>query len=126
MHNSVLVLLNLHVITKSLDSVFIVIPRVCSHFGKHLVTSICYLFDVLIVYILGQLPAFSHVDGVGSLHAILTNETVINQIAIKVNAIDQNMKVWNARFRVVMKTGKYLGSAQVDAIFLLAVLARPL
>ena len=73
---------------------------------KDVVTGICYLLYVSIVNILGQLPSTFNVDGVGSLDSTIANEGVIHEIPIKVNAVDEDVKVRNARLRIKVKTGK--------------------
>ena len=47
--------------------------------------------------ILGQLPTTFNVDGMGSLDSTIANEGVIHQIAVKVDAVDEDVQVRNAR-----------------------------
>jgi hypothetical protein len=61
---------------------------------------------------------------VGSLHCTVTDEGVIHQIAVKVNAVDQDVKVRDAGLRIKVKTGEYLCPIQIELAFsfLLAIL----
>jgi hypothetical protein len=47
--------------------------------------------------ILGQLPATFNVKGMGSFNCTIANEGVNHQIAVKVNAVDEDVQVQNAR-----------------------------
>jgi hypothetical protein len=66
---------------------------------------------------LGQLPATFNVDGIGSLDYTIANEGVVHQVPVKVNAIDENVKVRNARLCIKVKTGKNLCSVQIELAF---------
>ena len=73
---------------------------------------------------LGQLPATFNVDGIGSLDYTIANEGVVHQVPVKVNAIDENVKVRNARLCIKVKAGKNLCSVQIELAlyFLLSIL----
>ena len=47
--------------------------------------------------ILGQLPTTFNVDGMGCLDCTVANEGVIHQIVVKVDAVDEDVQVRNAR-----------------------------
>ena len=47
--------------------------------------------------ILGQLPSTLNVDGMGSLDCTISNEGVVHQVPVKVNAVDEDVLVRNAR-----------------------------
>ena len=70
-----------------------------------------------LVNILGQLPSTFNVNVVGSLDSTVTDEGVIHQIPIKVNAVDEDVKVRDARLRIKVKTGEYLCPIQIELAF---------
>jgi hypothetical protein len=46
--------------------------------------------------ILGQLPATFNIDGMGSLDGTIANEGVVHQVPVKVDAVDEDVKMRNA------------------------------
>ena len=105
------------IVTTTFKGVFIAVPIVSSHSTKDVITGFGYLLLVSLVNILGQLPSTFNVNGVGSPDCTVTNERVIHQIAIKVNAVDEDMKVRNAGLCVKVKTGEYLCPVQIELAF---------
>ena len=69
-------------------------------------------------------PSTFNVNVVGSLDCTITDEGVIHQITIKVNAVDEDVKVRDAGLRIKVKTGEYLCPVQIELAFsfLLAIL----
>ena len=67
-----------------------------------------------LVNILGQLPTTFNVNGMSSLDCTIANEGVIHEISVKVDAVDEDVKVRNARLRIKVKTGKNLCSVQIE------------
>ena len=72
------------------------VPVITRHSTEYVVTSFRYLLLVCLVNILGQLPTSFNVDGMGSLDCTIANEGVIHQVPVKVNAVDENMKMRDA------------------------------
>lgn len=86
---------------------------------QDVITGFRYLLYVSIVNILGQLPSTFNIDGVGSFNCFFPDEGVIHQIPIKVDAVDEDVKVRNAGLRIKVKTGKNLCPIQIELSFTL-------
>jgi len=52
---------------------------------------------VSLVNFLGQLPSTFNVDGMGNLDSTIANEGVVHQVPVKVDAVDEDVQVRNAR-----------------------------
>ena len=108
MQNTLLVTLLMDFVTTTFKTMLITVPIVVLHFTEYVVTSFRYLLLVNLVNILGQLPSSFNVDGMGSLDCTIANEGVIHQVPIEVDAVDEDMKMRNARLRIKVKTGENL------------------
>ena len=91
-----LVTLLMDFVTTTFKTMFITAPIVALHSTEDVITGFRYLLLVSLVNIFGQLPPTFNVDGVGSLDSTIANEGVIHQVPVKVNAVDENMKMRDA------------------------------
>lgn len=96
MQDSLLITLLMDFVTTTFKTMLIAAPIVVWHFTEYVVTSFRYLLLVCLVNILGQLPTSFNVDGMGSIDCTIANEGVIHQVPVKVDAVDENMKMRDA------------------------------
>ena len=96
MQDSLLITLLMDFVTTTFKTVLISVPIISCHSMKDVVTGIRYLLLVSLVNILGQLPSTFNVDGMGSLDCTIANEGVIHKIPVKVDAVNENMKMRDA------------------------------
>ena len=93
---SLLVTLLMDFVTTTFKPVLISVPVITRHSTEYVVTSFRYLLLVCLVNILGQLPSTFNVDGMGSLDSTIPDEGVIHKIPVKVDAVNENMKMRDA------------------------------
>ena len=96
MQDSLLVTLLMDFVTTTFKTMLITVPIVVWHFTEYVVTSFRYLLLVCLVNILGQLPTTFYIDGMDSLDSTIPDEGVIHKIPVKVDAVDENMKMRDA------------------------------
>ena len=112
-----LVALLMDFVTTTFKPVLISVPVITRHSTEYVVTSFRYLLLVCLVNILGQLPSTFNVDGMGSLDCTIANKRVVHQVPVKVDAVDEDVQVRNARLRIKVKTGENLCSVQIEFAF---------
>ena len=100
MQHTLLVSLLMDFVTTAFKGMLITDPIVVWHSTKNVITCFGYLLLVSLVNIFGQLLTSFNVYGIGSLDCTIANEGVIHQISIKVNAVDEYVKVRNTRLRI--------------------------
>ena len=96
MQDTLFVILLMDFVTTKFKTVLITVPIVIWHFTEYVVTSFRYLLFVSLMNILGQLPATFNIDGMGSLDGTIANEGVVHQVPVKVDAVDEDVKMRNA------------------------------
>ena len=106
MQDSLFVTLLMDFVTTTFKGVLIAVPIVFWHSTKDVITGFGYLLLVSLVNIFGQFPSTFNVDGMGSLDSTIADEGVIHEISVKVDAVDEDMKMRDARLRIKMKAGE--------------------
>ena len=117
MQDTLLVTLLMDFVTTAFKTALITVPVKTRHSTEDVVTGFGYLLLVSTVNILGLLPSTFNVNVVGSLDCAITDEGVIHEIAVKVNAVDEDVKMRDARLRIKVKTDEYLCPVQIELSF---------